>query len=112
MGWRGGHLLNDSAASPGLRGTCPEGGGWEQAAAVLHLCVSLSCVTGDNRTCQKQAVSWLNLCWATVSVLSWKLLKHTMIIHVKLPGCASMLQCRINTVLMQQYCYLGCSLSH
>lgn len=36
FGWDGLLLLSDGAASPGLRGTCPEGGGWEQAAAAVR----------------------------------------------------------------------------
>ena len=37
LGWDG-LLLSDGAAIPGLRGTCPEGGGWEQAPARSSVC--------------------------------------------------------------------------
>lgn len=112
LGWDGLLLLSDGAASPGLR-HLPRGRwlGAGSCCEVLHLSSSLSCVTGGNRACQDQAVSWLDHCWATGSAFSWKLLKHTMIIHMKLSGSASMVQCSINTVLMQQCCYLGCELS-
>lgn len=36
LGWDGLLLLSDGTASPGLRGTCLERGGWEQAAAAVR----------------------------------------------------------------------------
>lgn len=36
LGWDGLLLLNYGGASPGLRGTCPEEGGWEQVAAAAR----------------------------------------------------------------------------
>ena len=36
LGWDGLLLLSDGAASPELRSTCPEGGGWKQVAAAVR----------------------------------------------------------------------------